>query len=133
MSREYIRVDNGVRAVADNANSEEPALKKYFLSALLYKEDGEFAAHCLEFDIAGTSKESFEDACDELNELIQVHIEYAYENDNLEYLYKPAPAKYWNMFHRSESYGRNNLKTIEVRDRSFKPQLSIYPHSVAVV
>ena len=53
-------------------------------------------AHCLEFDIAGTSKESFEDACDELNELIQVHIEYAYENDNPEYLYKPAPAKYRN-------------------------------------
>lgn len=125
-------VDNGVRAVVDNTNPEEPDLKKCFLRALLYKEDGEYAAHCLEFDIAGTSKESFEDACDELNELIQVHIEYAYENDNLEYLYKPAPAKYWNMLHRSDSYGRDNQKTIEVGDRSFKPQLSVYPHSPAV-
>ncbi len=64
-------------------------MKKCFLMALLYKEDGEYAAHCLEFDIAGTSKESFEDACDKLNELIQVYIEYAYENDDLEYLYNP--------------------------------------------
>ena len=114
--------------VVDNTNSEEPALKKCFLIALLYKEDGEYAAHCLEFDIAGTSKESFEDACDELNGLVQVHVEYAYENNNLEYLYKPAPAKYWNMFHQSESYGRDNPETIEVGDRSFKPQLSICPH-----
>ena len=66
--------DNGVRVVVDNTNSEELALKKCFLIALLYKEDGEYAAHCLEFDIAGTLKESFKDACDELNELIQVHI-----------------------------------------------------------
>ena len=125
-------VDNGVRVVVDNTNPGEPALKKCFLRALLYKEDGEYAAHCLEFDIAGTSKESFEDACDELNELIQVHIEYAYENDNLEHLYKPAPAKYWNMLHRSDSYDRDNQKTIEVGDRSFEPQLSVYPHSPAV-
>lgn len=100
-------------------------MKEFSLDAILYRENKDYVAHCLEFDIAGTSTKSFEDAYDELYELIQVHIEYAYENDNFEYLYKPAPAKYWNMFHLSEPCNRDNLKTIEIRDRRFKPRLCL--------
>ena len=49
-------------------------MKEFFQAPLLYGEDKDYAAHCPEFDIAGTSTKSFEDAYDELNELIQVHI-----------------------------------------------------------
>lgn len=97
-------------------------MKEFSLDAILYRENKDYVAHCLEFDIAGTSTKSFEDAYDEL---VQVHIEYAYENDNFEYLYKPAPAKYWNMFHLSEPCNRDNLKTMEIRDRKFKPRLCL--------
>lgn len=68
-------------------------MKKFSLTKLLYKEDGEYIAHCPKFDIVGVSTLSFEEASAELNDLVKEYIRCAFENDDLGNLYRPAPVK----------------------------------------
>lgn len=102
-------------------------LQEFFLTVLLYREEENYVAHCLEFDIVNVATESFETAYTELYDLVISYINYAYENDNTDHLYNPAPAGYWNMFHKSVSYTLEHERgPIEIEGRSFRPKKSLY-------
>ncbi len=106
--------------------------REFFLTVLLYREEGDYVAHCLEFDIVNTTTESFETAYTELYDLVISYVNYAYENENTDHLYNPAPAEYWNMFYKSIPYTFNYEKEpIEIEGKSFKPKKSLYQMATA--
>lgn len=67
------------------------------VNALFYHEGDLLVGHCLELDIVATGKD-IEEAKNKMRDLIIAQVRYALENDNMEYLYKPAPPEIWKMF-----------------------------------
>ena len=65
---------------------------------LLKEEDGFFIAHCLELDIVATGLTASE-ARMEILDLIKAQLDYAFNNDNLDNLYHPAPSEVWQEFY----------------------------------
>ncbi len=65
---------------------------------LVKKEDELFVAHCMELDILATGN-SINEAADDLIDLIVAHLKYAFINDNLDHLYRPAPPEVWEEFY----------------------------------
>jgi hypothetical protein len=66
---------------------------------ILIKQEPEgFLAHCLELDIVATA-ETMESVKRDMIDLIFAQIHYAFSNDNLEYLYHPAPSEVWREFY----------------------------------
>ena len=75
---------------------------------ILAKKEGEiWIAHCLELDIVATGQ-SLENVKAEIKDLILAQVDYAFSNDNLENLYRPAPAEVWKEFYRCQS--RNQVE-----------------------
>ena len=106
--------------------------QEFSLTVLLYREEEDYVAHCLEFDIVNTTTESFETAYTELYDLVISYINYAYENDNTDHLYNPAPAEYWNRFYKSVPYPLDHEREpIEIEGRSFRPKKSLYQAATA--
>ncbi len=65
----------------------------------LLKKDGDiFIGHCLELDIVATGN-SIEAVKKDLADLILAQVDYAFSNDNLENLYRPAPPEVWKEFY----------------------------------
>ncbi len=64
------------------------------VNILLRKTDSGCVAHCLELDIVATGKTE-DDAVKELSDLIATQVDYAFNNDNLDNLFHPAPASVW--------------------------------------
>ena len=96
--------------------------KENVLRKLLYMEEGEYVAHCLEFDLVTTSTKSFEEASMELNELVESYVSYAHEYDNFENLYRLAPFKYWIMLQfatRYEDCLEHDKQPIKIRDKIY--------------
>jgi len=60
-----------------------------------------FIAHCLELDIVATA-ESVECVKADIMSLIKAQIEYAFLNDNLDHLFRPAPSEVWEEFYECE-------------------------------
>lgn len=71
--------------------------KAFSLHVLIFEEDKEWVAHCLEFDIVATAKDMTSVKKD-IFDLIKTHIEYAIENNNMANLFKPAPPEVWKPF-----------------------------------
>jgi len=61
------------------------------------KEYG-FVAHCLELDLVATA-DSLEAVKADILDVIIAQIQYAFANDNLEYLYHSAPPEVWREFY----------------------------------
>jgi len=57
-----------------------------------------YVAHCLELDIVATSENS-EQVEKDIIDLILAQVDYAFSNNNLAYLYRPAPPELWEEFH----------------------------------
>lgn len=62
--------------------------------AAVFKEAGEWVAHCLDLDIVSTGPTP-EAAMDDLAEAIGTQFWYAREHDNYQYLFRPAPPEVW--------------------------------------
>ena len=54
-------------------------------------------AHCLELGLIAVT-DSRESAEQDIMDVIEAHVRYAVENDNLEYMYHPAPKEIWDEF-----------------------------------
>ena len=65
---------------------------------LAKKENNMWIAHCLELDIVATGK-ALNTLKKEIADLIITQIDYAFSNDNLGNLYRPAPAEIWKEFY----------------------------------
>jgi hypothetical protein len=67
------------------------------LRVVFYKEDREWLAHCLEFDLVGDGSTKAE-ALAALNEAIRIQLEYSFEHQNIDNLFTPADGKFFRMF-----------------------------------
>ncbi len=79
------------------------------VNVLIKKEDDLWIAHCLELDIVATGTSSAE-AAREIKDLIKAQISYAFANDNLNNLFKPAPSEVWREFYECKQAVENQLK-----------------------
>jgi predicted RNase H-like HicB family nuclease len=86
------------------------ALRPEFnLDVLLYRDDGEWVAHCLQLDLveAGATADEAEES---LAGVIQHHIQWALEDDDMEHLFHPAPAEVWKKFFTAEPQGFREIR-----------------------
>ncbi len=70
-------------------------------SILIRKEDDIFVAHCLELDVVATAP-TFAQVRNDIADLVLAQVSFAYENDNLKYLYKPAPKEVYDAFLKTD-------------------------------
>ncbi|MBI5605488.1 MAG: hypothetical protein HY879_19325 [Deltaproteobacteria bacterium] len=66
-------------------------------NVLIKEEEGIFIAHCLELDLVTTAT-SLDQVQTDILDVIGVQVDYAFTNNNLEYLYHPAPQEVWKEF-----------------------------------
>jgi len=71
--------------------TRNPSIK---LNVLVYKEENEWIAHCLQMDLVAAN-ENKDSVQDDIIDLIKTHVLYALENDNIDHIFKPAPAEEW--------------------------------------
>ncbi len=83
------------------AQAPHPAFN---LDVLLYREDGQWLAHCLQLDLveAGSTPEQAETAP---ADVIRAHIEYALADDDMQHLFHPAPPEYCHQFWAADPQG----------------------------
>ncbi len=67
------------------------------LRIVFYREDGEWVAHCLEFDLMGSGADKVA-AFEQLNEAISLQVAVSLEGNNAANLFRPAMGKYFEMF-----------------------------------
>lgn len=79
------------------------------LDILIVKEDNYFLAHCLQFDIVATNN-TLKGVKKDIIDLCVAHINYSVENNNLDYLFSPAPKEVWAKY---ISMFRENNCTVE--------------------
>lgn len=65
------------------------------------EEDDILVAHCLELDIVATA-DSVNQVKEDISSLIIAQIDYAFNNNNLEHLFHPAPQEVWSEFFSSK-------------------------------
>jgi hypothetical protein len=72
------------------------------LDILIKKEADYYLAHCLQFDIVATDdiKVAVQKA---ILDLCVAHIRFSHENNNMDYLFSPAPTEAWTEYYASLS------------------------------
>ncbi len=68
-------------------------------SILARQKEGIWIGHCLELDIVATA-ESLDQLKNDMLDLIVAQVDYAFSNNNLDYLYHPAPKEVWEEFYK---------------------------------
>ncbi len=88
-----------------------PSVSMVF-NILIKKEEKDYIAHCLELDIVCSSN-NLDKTREEIIDLIKAQIDYAFSNENLEYLYRPAPASVWAEFYacKKQIESKVNIKS----------------------
>lgn len=80
------------------------------LHVLIYKEENAWLAHCLELDIVAVDANKSVVEKD-IVDLISAQIESAAEHNNIENIFKPAPAKDWaKLYFASKTCNIKKLK-----------------------
>ena len=64
------------------------------LDALIKKEEDYYSAHGLQLDIVATD-DTLDGIKKAILDLCVAHIQFSYENNNMEYLFSPAPKEIW--------------------------------------
>ena len=77
-------------------------------NVLIKKEANLFSAHCLELDLVATAK-TFSQVKKEIRDIIETQVDYAFSNDNLDHLYRPAPPEVWREFYACEEMEEEKL------------------------
>jgi len=79
------------------------------LRVVFYKEDGDWIAHCLECDLIGHGA-TREAALECLTEAIVLQLEFSIEQDNIDNLFRPAPAEFFAKFATGKGSAVRNLQ-----------------------
>ena len=77
-------------------------------NVLIKKEGTLFLAHCLELDLVATAK-TFSRVKKEMRDIIETQVDYAFSNDNLDHLYRPAPSEVWREFYACKEMKEEKL------------------------
>ena len=89
-----------------------------------------WAGHCLQLDLVECAR-TMEQAQANVLDVIRAHIEHALEHDNMEHLFHPAPAEYWQLFLRSRQIGSRTLRLRPERSRlRAMPRVTVQESSV---
>jgi len=75
------------------------------LDVLIKKEEDYYSAHCLQFDIV-TTDDSMEAVQKAILDLCVAHIRFSHENNNMDYLFSPAPTEAWAEYYAHLSDGK---------------------------
>lgn len=97
---------------------------EFRLDILIKKEEDYYLAHCLQFDIVATN-DTLDGVRKDIIDLCRAHIDYAYEYDNLEYLFSPAPKEVW-----SEYLAMSKKDDCDVESKPLDNSLERNPFSV---
>ncbi len=89
------------------------------LNVLIYKDEEQniYIAHCLEMDLVATA-DSREQVEKDIIDIIQAHITYAFESNNLENMYSPAPPEIWRRYYEHSAQIRANTNRIIHKSRN---------------
>jgi hypothetical protein len=90
------------------------------LSAIVYREEGVWIAHCLELDIVADG-DSADDAIKSLISLCDLQISTAMEYGDLASVFRPAPPEVWTMFAEGEEKFIDEKKRSRLTDRFRAP------------
>jgi len=102
----------------------------FLLNVLLYREGSRWVAHCLQLDLVECAR-TLEEAQSNMLDVIRAHMEHALEHDNMEHLFQPAPAEYWQLFLRSRQIGRRTLRLrLERSPSRAVPRVTVQESSV---
>lgn len=71
-----------------------------YYNVLGWTKDGEWNAIALEFDLVASGKD-FEEALEDLRELVDMQVSFAYERGHPETIWKRAPERYYERFSRT--------------------------------
>ncbi len=95
--------------------------KSMTFNILAKKEDNIWVAHCLELDIVATAK-TLKTLKKEITDLIITQIDYAFSNNNLNNLYRPASAEIWKEFYDCKKSVEKKIKMKSgFKNNSFVP------------
>lgn len=81
---------------AAQASMERPEFFEATLNILGYPEDGEWVALALEMDLRGYG-ETWEEALDDLRDLVLMQLSFAYSKGHPEMAWKKAEDRFWQM------------------------------------
>jgi hypothetical protein len=97
---------------------------EFHVDVLLYREGDGWAAHCLQLDLVecGVTAEEAEDA---LAGVIQHHVQWAIEDDDMENLFHPAPPEVWKRFFTAEPKGFREIPISLPADRIAPPAVTM--------
>ncbi len=84
------------------------------LNVLIYHEEGEWVAHCLQMDLVATANSNRE-VEDNIIDLIKCQVIFAFQNDNLGFIFKPAPPEEWAKLQTAKICGIRKLR-IDIPD-----------------
>ena len=79
------------------------------LRIVFYKEEGDWIAHCLEFDVCGDGTTKAE-ALESLSEAIRIQVEKSIEFENFENLFAPASPEIFGRFAAGSDVAEGELK-----------------------
>ena len=79
------------------------------LRVVFYPEDGEWIAHCLEFDLLG-SGETKQEAVESLAEAIRLQVDESLRHDNPRNLFTPADGEFFEMFAAGREIAAGELR-----------------------
>lgn len=71
--------------------------EKFNFKVLIRREPDAWVAHCLELDLVAVAP-TVEQAESDIIDIVFTHVRYAFENDNIEHMYHPAPPEVWQEF-----------------------------------
>lgn len=97
---------------------------EFRLDILIKKEEDYYLAHCLQFDIVITA-DTLKDVRHDMINLCKAHIDYSYKNDNMEFLFSPAPKEVW-----SEYMAMCKNKDCDVEKISLDNPFTLNPFSI---
>lgn len=95
------------------------------VNVLLKEEEGLYVAHCLELDLVTTGS-SYADAQKDMVDCIIAQVHYAFENDNLDYLFHSAPPEVWAEFFSCKEQVESRHR-IPVKSKGETPHKSFVP------
>lgn len=87
------------------------------LRVVFYEEDGEWVAHCLEFDLVGVGNDKGE-AMKLLSDAIFVQVKATAKSKNLKNLFRPADSEYFQKYAAGDDVADGELKLVVKKTKS---------------
>ena len=89
------------------------------VNILVKKEADIWVGHCLELDIVTTAND-IKALKKDMDDLIAAQIEYAFVNDNLGNLFRPAPKEVWEEFYKCKAQTEDKI-LVDSKSKPFVP------------